>query len=149
VTSPRATVREVDGRLVLDDPDGLAVLRAVSKHNCAATLEAHAERVPHLVGRIASRGLAPSDVVIVVIAVDDLHGRELAEALMPGTDWSAFRERGEAPYARGLAERAGITDALATFDAEAADKLRSHAGIAVVVVDHGVAEVFHAPGGGP
>lgn len=46
---------------------------------------------------------------------------------------------------RGLAERTGIRGILASFDEQAATKLQSMGGqVAVVVVDHGVAEVFPA-----
>jgi hypothetical protein len=63
---------------------------------------------------------------------------------MPGTDWQAIRDRGETPFALGLANRPGIQEILDQIDKEAADKLRGMAGIAVVVVDHSVAEVFLA-----
>ena len=139
---PRARVEMVDGQPVLIDPDAVAVARAVAKHNCRATLEAQADRVEHFRRRAAEKGCSPAEVVITLIAVDDIHGRELADILMPGFDWQAIRGRGEVPFARGLAAREGIQQALGIFDQEAADKLRAAAGLAVVVVDHGVAEVF-------
>ena len=40
--------------------------------------------------------------------------------------------------------RDGIQGALGTFDKEAAKKLKGMTDVAVVVVDHGVAEVFAA-----
>lgn len=40
--------------------------------------------------------------------------------------------------------RDGIQEALGAFDQEAATKLQGRTGVAVVVVDHGVAEVFAA-----
>lgn len=138
----RATVREVDGRLVLDDPDALAVARAVAKHNCRGLAEANAERVAHFVGRVEA--LRRDDLVIVVINVDDPNGGLIADALMPGHDWQAYRDRGELPIARGLAARAGVALAVATFDADAAEKLHDAAYTPLLVVDHGVAEVFDA-----
>jgi len=89
-------------------------------------------------------GRSPSSVVIVLINVDDVHGGPIAEALMPGHDWQEYRDRGELPVARGLAGREGIEAVLADFDKEAAVKLKVTKGIAVVVVDHGVAEIFGA-----
>lgn len=141
MTDPRATVREIDGQLVLADPDALAVIRAVHKHQCRAIARAQSERVAHFVGRMAAKGLTGKEVVIVLINADDRYGHELANVLMPTTDWQPFRDRGEVPFARGLARREGIESALALFDEHAANKLRAHDGIAVVVVDHGVAEV--------
>lgn len=141
---PRAYVTEVEGRTVLVDPDAVAVMRAVGKHNCRATFEIGTERVAHFARRIKERGLTAADVVIVLINVDDPHGSELAEVLMPSTDWQAIRDRGEVPFARGLASREGIQEALGLFDPEAAEKLRAWEGVAVVVVDHGVAEIFPA-----
>jgi hypothetical protein len=68
---PRAVVREVDGRLVLDDPVAAAVACAVAKHNCGATYAANAERASHFRRRAAELGRTPAEVVVVVLAVDD------------------------------------------------------------------------------
>ena len=48
------------------------------------------------------------------------------------------------PYARGLAQREGIQEMLNVIDKEAGEKLEALDGVGVVVVDHGVAEVFDA-----
>jgi hypothetical protein len=138
----RAMVREVDGQLVLDDPDALAMIRAVGKYNCKGLFDLNADRVVHFVKRMKDGGRSPLNVVIVLINVDDVHGGPIAEALMPGHDWQEYRDRGELPVARGLAGREGIEAVLADFDKEAAEKLKDMKGIAVVVVDHGVAEIF-------
>jgi len=63
---------------------------------------------------------------------------------MPCHNWQEIRDRGEVPFARGLAVRDGIQEALGAFDKDAAKKLEDMTEIAVVVVDHGVAEVFAA-----
>lgn len=141
---PRAVVREVDGQMVLDDPDAVEVIRAVGKENCKRTLELNIDRVQHFKQRITDRGLTADQVVIVVINVDDVNGGPLADLLMPGTNWQEIRDRGEIPFARGLAGREGIQEILETLDEEAAKKLRSLQGVAVVVVDHSTAEVFPA-----
>jgi hypothetical protein len=141
---PRAVVREIDGQLVLDDPDAVAVIRAVEKHNCRNTLELNADRVAHFKKRLAERGMTADQAVIVLLNVDDVHGGPLADALMPGFNWQEIRDRGEIPFARGLAMREGIQEALGTFDEEAAAKLRDMTDVAVVVVDRGVAEFFTA-----
>ena len=133
---PRAVVREVKGQMVLDDPD------AVGKENCKNTLKMNADRVEHFKRRISERGMTADQVVIVVIKVDDVHGGPLADALMPGYNWQEIRDRGEVPFARGLAVRKGILGALDLFDKEASEKLRGTKGVAVVVIDYGTAEVF-------
>ncbi len=143
---PRATVREIDGRLVLDDPDAVALIRAVGKYNFRNTLMLNQFRIPHFVQRISDRGMTGANVVIVVLNVDDRHGGPLAEVLMPGANWQPIRDRGEIPFARGLAMREGVQEALTMFDRDAADKLAAIAGIAIVVVDHGVAEVSEHEG---
>ena len=140
----RAVVREIDGQFVLDDPDAVAVIHAVEKHNCRNTLKLNVDRVAHFKNRIMKRGLTASDVVIVLLNVDDVHGGPLADILMPGYNWQEIRDRGEVPFARGLAGREGIHEALNTFDQEAGKKLQNMTEVAVVVVDHGVAEVFPA-----
>ena len=140
----RAVVREVGGKLVLVDPDAVAVIKAVEKHNCKNTLELNTDRVAHFKQRLTERGMTAAEAVIVVIKVDDVHGGPLAEVLMPGNNWQEIRDRGEIPFARGLAMRDGIQGYLEHFDREAAAKLKNMTDIAVVVVDHGVAEVFSA-----
>jgi hypothetical protein len=139
-----AVVREINGQLVLDDPDAMAVINTVNKLNCQATLEMNADRVKHFQNRLTERGLTADQAVIVVIKVDDIHGGPLAEILMPGYDWQSIRDKGEVPFARGIAERNGIEEALDTFDKEAAAKLHGMKDTAVVVVDYGVAEIFAA-----
>lgn len=141
---PRAVVREVNGQLVLDDPDARAVIGAVSKHNCKSTLEINADHVAHFKQRLTERGMTAKQAVIVLLNVDDVHGGPLADVLMPGYNWQEIRDRGEVPFARGLAMRDGIQEALGTFDKDAAKKLKKMAEVAVVVVDYGVAEVFAA-----
>ncbi len=49
---PEATVREINGHLVLDDPVGLEFVRAVGKHNCLATLEINRDRVTHFKNQV-------------------------------------------------------------------------------------------------
>ena len=117
---PRAVVREIDGQLVLDDPDAVAVIHAVEKHNCRNTFEMNADRVAHFKRRLAERDMTADQAVIVLLNVDDVHGGPLADALMPGHNWQEIRDRGELPFARGLAMREGIQEALGTFDKEAA-----------------------------
>jgi len=141
---PRAVVRKFDGKLVLDDPDALALARAVKKHNCRGTLDMNADRVSHFKSRLEERGMSARDAVITVINVDDAQGAVLAEALMPGHDWQAYRNRGEVPFARGLATREGVQGFLDAIDEDASAKLRIATEVSVVVVDHGVAEIFSA-----
>ena len=138
----RAQVREIDGQLVLDDPDALAVLKVVAKLNCAALFDDSKERVAHFARRVVERGLKSEDVVITILNVDDVHGGPIADILMPNHPWEEYRARGELPVARGLAGRQGIQAILEDFDKEAAAKLRAYKGVAVVVVDHCVAEVY-------
>ncbi len=139
-----AVVHKIDGRLVLEDPTVGAVITAVGKFNCKNTLELNADRVAYFKQRLADRGLTPKDAVIVLVNVADVHGGPLAQILMPGYNWQEIWEKGEVPFARGLADRAGIQSVLCSFDAAAATKLQEMAQAAVVVVDHGVAEVFAA-----
>jgi len=141
---PSAVVRKVGEQYVLDDPIAVQVARAVEKYNCRRTFDLHAERVAHFKTRLAERGLNPQDTVITLVNVDDPHGSLLAHALMPGHDWQEYRDRGETPFARGLASREGMQAFLEEIDEEAASKLRDMTDAAVVVVDYGVAEIFPA-----
>lgn len=134
-----------DGNLVLDDPTARGMIEVVSKHNCKLTFEAQLDRVDHFTRRMEQRGDDVNQMCIVLINVDDINGRPIAELLMPGFDWQEIRDRGEVPFARGLAGRQGMQDILATFDIEAATTLSEMTNkIAVVVVDHGAAAVFES-----
>ena len=143
-TGIMSVVREIDGQMVLDDPEALAVIRAVNKLNCCNTLDLNADRVGHFKYRLNERGMTADQAVIVLLNVDDVHGGPIADALMPGFNWQEIRDQGEIPFARGLAGREGIQKILGGFDNDAATKLRGMSEVAVVVVDHGVAEVFTA-----
>lgn len=143
---PRATVtKDENGQVVLHDPDAVAMVRGVAKADCRNTLELNADRVEHFTSRAKTLGRTADEVVVVLLNVDDPNGAALADALMPGHDWQAIRDRGEVPFARGLAGRDGIQDVLDEIDPDAAKKLRTtvlSTKPSVVVVDHGVAEVF-------
>lgn len=139
-----AVIREIDGKIVLDDSVGLEVAKAVERHNCRLTRDANAERIAHFARRVSERGDSVLDVVIIIANVDDVHGRILADASMPGFDWQRIRDQGQMPFARGLAGRRGIQDFLNKIDHVAAEKLRNEPGLAVVVVDRGVADVYKA-----
>ena len=141
---PRAVAHRINGQMVLDDPDAVDMINAVGKHNCKNTLGINADRVEHFKQRLAELGMTADQAVIVLLNVDDIHGGPLADVLMPGHNWQEIRDRGEIPFARGLAMRKGIQKALSAFDKEAATKLRGMVDVAVVVIDHGVAEVFAA-----
>lgn len=139
---PPAVVREINGQLVLDDPMAVAMIQAVQKENCKNVFIAQKDRVEHFKNRMTQKGLSSEDAVIVLINADDVHGSDIAEILMPGTDWQAFRDEGEIPFARGLATKKGLVGILEMFDKEASEKLLRMTSTAVVVVDYGVAEVF-------
>jgi hypothetical protein len=145
---PQAVVREIDGKLVLEnDSAAFGMICAINKQKCKNTLDLNVDRVAHFKNRLVERGMTANQAVIVILNVDDINGGQLADALMPGFNWQEIRDRGEVPFARGLAMRDGIEDALEAFDKDAAEKLKSMFDIAVVVVDYGVAEVFSADKG--
>ncbi|MGE3483593.1 MAG: hypothetical protein AB7L09_02555 [Nitrospira sp.] len=142
--STRPMVRtDANGNLFLDDPTARGMISAVGKHNCRGVFDAQRDRVEHFVRRITDRGDDPNEVCIVLLNVDDPNGAAIAEMLMPGFDWQEIRDRGEVPFARGLAARSGLQDVIAIFDIEAAANMAEMVDqIVTVVVDHGVATVF-------
>ncbi len=152
---PEATVHEIDGQLVLVDPQAVAVLKAVGQYNCRASFEINQERINYFAER--SRLQPPGSVVIVILNMDDPVGALLGDALMPGYDWDAIRAQGQIPFARGLAERFGVADFIAEYDIEALSQLEAldpiptdyKSSLPVVVIDHGVIAVFPANMGAP
>lgn len=138
-----ARVLEVDGQIVLDDPDGLALIDVVAKHNCRHTFELHKDAVAHFKNRITELGLASAQVAIVVLNVEDPCGGRMALALMPKSEalWAEIRGRGETPFARGLAERAGIEEVVKNLDPGCWERMRTMETV-VMVMDHDTVEVF-------
>ena len=141
---PIAKVSVVNGQMVLEDPMAFDILKAIAKKNCQKTLEINADRVLHFKKRASELQRSADEVVIVIINVDDEIGNPLAEALMPGTNWQEIRDRGETPFARGLAMREGIQAYLEEVDVLAAEKLKATKELSVVVVNNCVAEIFSA-----
>ena len=139
-----AYVKEVGGQFVLVDPVAAGVVKAVAEHNCGGTFTRNKDRIAHFIERARVLGKSADEVVITVINVDTPLGGPLAEALMPGFDWQAIRDRGEVPFARGLAGREGIQEVLDELYLPAGEVLRGVGGLAVVVVDYGVAAIFKA-----
>ena len=133
--------------VLIPGPTTLGFIKGVERHNCRLTFEAQKDRVEHFKRRITELGKSPNEFVIVLLNVDDPHGRVLADILMPGQDamWQSMREQGQIPFARGLASREPIEHAVTLLDAEIGEKLKGMKDkAAVVVMDHGVVEAFEA-----
>ncbi len=120
---PEARVEIINGQPVLIDPAAEGVIAAVEAQNRKIAVQnlrdlvlETKERLDHFVRRIVERGLTWEDAVVTCIQVDDHFGGMLTEALMPGHDWQAYRDRGETPCARGLAGREGIQAILDEYD---------------------------------
>lgn len=137
---PTATVREIDGQLVLDDPVALEVVRAIQKRNCVDTLCLFPDRVEHFKERLLALG--PELYAMVLINVDTGPGAALVEIMMPGHDWAPERADGKTPYARGLGLREGLAAWLDLWDPDTAEKMRTGPGTVALVVDYSVAEVY-------
>ena len=139
-----ATVEVVRGEFVMRDDVAPAVIGATA---CVNLLAANSERVEHFARRIVERGDDASEVVIAVLNVNDPHGAEIADMLMPGHDWQSIRDRGETPVARGLASVAlvDLAEAITKGSRAAFDAIDHTTHAAVVVVDCGVAVVANSP----
>ena len=140
----QAYVTVIDGKIVLVDPVDYAVIQVINKSNCENTYLDQMDRIQHFKNRITEKKLDPETVVITVINVDSLYGAEIAEALMPGHDWQQYRDKGEVPFARGLAMKEGMVERIAFFDKEAAEKIKQTIEIPVIVMDYNVVEIFFA-----
>lgn len=125
---------------VPNDRVAQAVTQTVGKYDCRKTLADNYDRVTYFKRRMLRTS---GGMVIVLLNVDDVHGGPIARTLMSTRyDWQSLRSRENVPYVRGLAVRDDIQKALDSFDKDAATKLQNIGDVAVVVVDHGVAEVF-------
>lgn len=100
---PQATVREVNGQAVIDDPQGLAVLGAIERHNLYRADPDATERLEARAREKTEQTNKPFGVIMIDVDVPDF--ADMAEALMPDHDWDSYRGRGEKPVARGCVPR--------------------------------------------
>lgn len=128
--------RTADGTLVLHDPDAAGMVAAVECENLLAMC---ADRVQHFARRMVERGSDPRETSILLVDVEDAHGGALADLLMPGHDWQAYRDRGEHPVAVGLVPSRGM--------APVVDAIQGGAAEALTCVDDGHAAVIVVAGG--
>lgn len=151
---PHARVEEVDGQLVLIDPAAEGVIAAVESYNrnqrhmaVGDRVMAQAERVQHFVNRAKERGDMAKDVCIVIISAIDPIGEDLAKHLVPECDWQAIIDRGEIPYARGLAGAEGMLALVELHNPAQAGlmkRMMEDDVLAVVAVDLGMVIVMAA-----
>lgn len=113
---PTATVREIDGKLVLEDPVGFAVMSSVERFNL---YNADPESVKRLEARAQEKSKDGVLFSVIIIDVDVATWTELVDMLMPSNDWQQFRDRGEKPIARGVVPRTLLTDMLGIVDENA------------------------------
>jgi hypothetical protein len=133
----------IDENGALHHLDPVTKLKDIERENCRRLLSSfHGERIRYFTNRIAALGQSARDFVVVVISVDDPIGKALAEALMPGHDWSAIREAGQEPWARGFADRGKMQELCDLLDAEQGNKLRDILGLAVITVVRRTAFVY-------
>lgn len=124
-----------DGKLYLNDPVAFEVMQTVNKHNCTLIRNAQQDRIDHFRNRAVVLGYTPADVVILLANVDDARGNILAEATMPGHDWQQYRDKGEIPFARGLAGRDGVLEFIKqAFNQDIDMSVPDH--VQVVVIDY-------------
>lgn len=134
--------RVVDGVLVLDDPDALAMMTAVARANCMETLRLHAQRTAYFRRRIVERGGTAQTMAIAVINADAPMGEQFATACGMPDGWTfPIRAARQTPFARGIVERAGLQDLLDHLEIDSAAMLRRCAGLALFVVDHGITAI--------
>jgi hypothetical protein len=139
---PTATVRESSVRNESEDSEEPAFFRAMGKLNCCDTFRENLNWICYIRWYMSVLDYSPSTKVILLANVDDLHGAGIAGFILPGYPWQEIRDRGQVPFARELARRDFMLEALEVFDQEAAAKLARTIGTAVVVIDYGVAEIF-------
>lgn len=129
---------------VLRDPVGAAVLGAVARANCRATLQHDIARIEHFVLRLSSPGRTPATCAIVVVNLHDPLGLSFAEACVAAeviSNTLTSARPGKTPFLRGIVQRAGLHDALDALGPEIAAEARAKPRL-IVVFDHGTAAPF-------
>ncbi len=128
---------------IIPDPEAASSEQLAKTQAAMGLFRANADRVKHFTRRVAELGRSSQDTVITVINVDDPIGGVLAGALMPGHDWQSYRDAGEVPVARGLADKDAISGFLGAAGFNTAQsELMNTDDLRVVVPDAGVALVL-------
>lgn len=108
--------------------------------------QANKNRLKELAHRaIFIKGLSPRDFLVICIDVDDNRMfRDLADYLMPNSNWQQFRDRGEQPIARGSVP-IEIRDLLVKIVPDIKDGLygKIPKGVVRAVILSGGASVYH------
>jgi len=112
------------------------------KKRCAETYLFQLGIIEYFKNKITEKNLNPKDFTINLINVDTPYGEEIAHILKPDFDWQPIRDKGETPFVRGLVMKEDMVNIISFFDKEASAKIDQISGIPVVVVDHGVVEIF-------
>lgn len=117
---------------------------AMQKAACKNTFALNKEKIGFYKKMTEERSLSPKEFVIVVVNADDVIGGKFAEYFVPDTNWDVLRKNGNIPFASGIVMKKGMADIIQLFDTETSKKLREKSDMSVVIIDHGVAEVFDA-----
>lgn len=139
-----AFINDFIEELLFTSSNASAMVHELNKLNCKFTLDLNTIFIKYYKDSIAIKKLHADEVVIIVVSVDDVHGKHIAAGITPNFDWQEIHDRKERPTLRGIYDRKVIQEMLNIVDEDASEKLKSMTDIAVVVVDYGVAEVFTA-----
>ncbi len=136
-------LRFENGKYILEDPIAYEMFKTAAKINCRNTVLLHKERIFYFINRIKELKHIPESILINIINVDAMYGKELADVLMPNYEWNEIRNQGQVPFARGLSKREGMIDIIYYLDSKVAERI-TKIKTAIFVCDHGVVECFDA-----
>lgn len=105
------------------------------------------ERVAGFEEKLKLKKANHKEHAVVLLCADDPNGKDLADVMMPGFDWDAVRAAGHVPVARALVKREGMQVMIDAFDPNMGALLREASGLAVIVVDQGLVEIYNRPMG--
>lgn len=122
------------------------IIRKKSDHvrsdsSCSRTLGRFSEEIVDLNRKMRAQSTQAGDSVIAIVNADDIHGRMMADAISPHSEWQAIRDMHLVPFALGVVRREHMQEFIGIFDAEAMGKLRKTPR-AAVVIDFDTVEIF-------
>jgi hypothetical protein len=114
------------------------------ENQCKKTFLSQSSEILRFRKIIKDKGIDPNSVLIVFINVDSDAGKKIANSFMPGHDWSEFRDKGEIPFMKGIADGSLRNAVTGSFDQEFPfNHIENIEDIPIVVIEQCGAQIFN------
>jgi hypothetical protein len=118
------------------------LIQQEKQRKCRVVFAVNAPYIAHLKAEMGRMAMTTREWFIIIVNADDRVGQLLIGFLPSGLDRQEVPGRGQMSFARAIAKKESFQDMIATLNKEAAAKLQTISGMAVVIMNEEVIEVF-------